>query len=85
MTAVTNCELELTTHSRRSSQRRHHPLCSGSGPSRPRPELTVSATLRSSRRLIRLDVDGWFQGTAVFARRRRSATQAYGGMLSTVG
>jgi hypothetical protein len=49
MSAAHGTELTHPTVCRRSSPRRHHPLCSGSGRSRPRTELTVPATLRSSR------------------------------------
>jgi len=48
----------------------HLRIGSGSGLSRPRPELTVSATLRSPRFQRHLDIDDRSQGTADVPRHR---------------
>ena len=67
------CGRALTTPCSRRRLPAERQLCSGSGHSRPQRELTVSATLRSSRRQRDRDADDRSQGSADVARRMRVA------------
>jgi hypothetical protein len=68
--------MSLTTPCSRSRPPAERQQCSGSGLSRPTPELTVSAPIRSSKRPDNRGTNDRSQGTADIARRSRAAMKS---------